>query len=156
MTSANDSWMLINDPAYPRSLLGLDVPPSLVLPGLAVIAAVCVALTVWTYLGIRGATPRRVLIVLGLRLVALLAACLAVMRPSFASRNELQTPSIIVVTVDYSESMTIDDELNRKSRWEYMQRTLRECEPILKELYEKHNITVIFHRFAGDVMPVLP
>jgi uncharacterized membrane protein len=156
MSSVNDSWMLISDPAYPRSLFGLEVPPALVLPGLAVVGIALVVLTVWTYLGVRGATPQRVLIVLGLRLVALLAAILAVMRPSLASRNELQTPSLLIIAVDSSESMAIDDELNRKSRWDYVQRTLRECEPTLKELYERHNITVAFHRFAGDVLPVVP
>jgi uncharacterized membrane protein len=155
MGSANDSWLLINDPAYPRSLFGLEVPPSLVLPGLAVVAVALVVLTVWTYLGVRGATPRRVLIVLGLRLVALLAACLAVMRPSLASRNELQTPSVLIVTVDSSESMTTKDESSR-SRWDYVKRILHECEPVLRELSEKHNVAVVFHRFAGGVVPILP
>jgi hypothetical protein len=156
MGSMKDAWTLITDPAYPHSIFGLDVPPGLVRPALFLVALTLVVLTVWTYLGVRGATPTRVLIVLLLRLAALVAACLAVLRPSFAYKNELQTPSNIIIVVDYSQSMTNQDELNEVSRWAYVLRVLRENEPTVRELSEKHNVTVSVYRFAGDVVAVIP
>src|SRR5437763_1096235 len=69
------------DPAWPWSLPGLGVP-ALAAAGLAL-----ALLTVWTYLGVRGAGWRRVLAVLALRLLALLVACLVVLRPSFADHG---------------------------------------------------------------------
>jgi hypothetical protein len=153
--SAKDAWTLITDPAYPHSIFGLEVPSGLVRPALFLIALGLVVITVWTYLGVRGATPPRVLIVLLLRLAALVVACLAMLRPSFAYKSELQTPSNLIIVVDYSESMTIQDELSQ-SRWAYVMRVLRENEPAIRELSEKHNVTVAVYRFAGDVVDVVP
>src|SRR3954470_19229312 len=48
---------------------------------------VLVVVTVWTYLNVPGATVRRVLLVLGLRLAALVLALLALLRPSLAYQN---------------------------------------------------------------------
>jgi hypothetical protein len=156
MGSAKDVWTLITDPAYPHSIFGLETPPGLVRPALFLVALLLAFLTVWTYKGVRAATPKRVLIVLALRLAALVAACLAMLRPSFAYKSELQTPSYLIVVVDYSESTTITDEINGQSRWAYVQRVLRESEPAIRELAEKQNITVVVHRFAGDVQAVIP
>jgi uncharacterized membrane protein len=156
MGSAKDAWTLITDPAYPHSVFGLDIPPGLVRPALLLVALVLTVLTIWTYLGVQKATPVRVVIVLFLRLAALVAACLAVLRPSFAYKSDLQTPSILIIVVDYSESMTIQDELNSNSRWAYVQRVLRESEPAARELADKHNVTIAVYRFAGDVVAVAP
>src|SRR5438552_6202159 len=138
------------DPTYPWSAGGFG------LPALAVLALVLTGLTVWTYLGARGATFRRLLIVLALRLGALLLALLAVLRPALASRAELKAPSVLVIAVDDSESMTIQDEFDGQSRWERMQRVLRKCEPELRKLREEHNITVALHRFSEGVRPFDP
>jgi uncharacterized membrane protein len=156
MNSAKDAWTLITDPAYPHSVFGLDIPPGLVRPALLLVALVLTVLTIWTYIGVQKATTGRVVIVLLLRLAALVAACLAMLRPSFAYKSELQTPSYLIIVVDYSASMTTADEINSQSRWAYVQRVLHECQPAVQELAEKHNVTVAFHRFAGDVIAVVP
>jgi uncharacterized membrane protein len=123
---------------------------------LVALALVLIGLTVWTYMGVRGVTFRRVLIILGLRLGALLLALLAVVRPAVASRDQLKAPSVLVVAVDDSESMTIQDEFDGQSRWERMLRALRKCEPELRRLNEEHNITVALHRFSEGVRPFDP
>jgi len=133
------------DPTWPWSAGGAG------LTALVVFALVMAGLTVWTYLGARGATFRRLLTVLALRLGALLLAFLAVLRPALASRDELKAPSVLVVAVDDSESMTIQDEFDGQSRWERVQRVLRKCEPELRRLRDDYNVTVALHRFSEGV-----
>jgi uncharacterized membrane protein len=123
---------------------------------LAVLALVLTGLTVWTYLGARGATFRRLLTVLALRLGALLLAFLAVLRPALASRDQLKAPSVLVIAVDDSESMTIQDEFDGQSRWERMQRVLAKCEPELRRLRDEYNVTVALQRFSESVRPFDP
>src|SRR5262249_4931765 len=95
---------LTNDPSWPWSLSGVG------LPAVALVALVLVVLTVWTYAGVAGVSWRRILAVLALRLLALLLACLALLRPALAFRDDLRPPSTIIFALDYSESMTIQDE----------------------------------------------
>jgi uncharacterized membrane protein len=134
-----------NDPAWPWSLSGIG------LPALLLVAAVLTALTIWTYLGVRGATVRRVALVLALRLAALVLAVLSVLRPSFAFHDAQHAPSFLLVEVDGSESMTIQDEFSGQSRWNAVLKTLEACQPQLQRLRDEHNVSVLFFRFAGNV-----
>jgi uncharacterized membrane protein len=136
------------DPTYPWSVGGFGLP---LLVGVALLLTV---LTIWTYLGARGSTFRRMLAVLALRLGALLLAFLALLRPALAFRGELRHPSILVIAVDDSESGTILDEFDGQSRWERMQRVLRKCESELRKLREEHEVTVALHRFSEGVRPL--
>src|SRR5215470_2715000 len=92
-----------HDPASPWSLPGVG------LPALALIAAVMIGLTIWTYFGVRGATVRR---------VAMVLALLAVLRPSLAFHDTKHAPSLLLIAVDGTESMTIQDEFGGQSRWD--------------------------------------
>src|SRR5262249_40223537 len=136
---------LTNDPAWPWSLSGIG------LPALLLVAAVLTGLTIWTYLGVRGATVRRVSLVLALRLVALILALLAALRPSFAFRDAQRAPSFLLVGLDGWERMTIQDEFGGQSRWNAMLKSLQACEPQLQRLRDEHNVGILFFRFAGDV-----
>ncbi len=141
---SDDSLILTTDPAWPWSGHGLG------LPALALVALVLIMLTVWTYRGVRGAGKQRVLTLLGLRLAALVVACLTVLRPSVAFRDELHLPSILLIAADDSQSMTIRDQHNSQARWDDLRRLLHNCQPQLRRLKEEHNITVLMYRFAGD------
>jgi uncharacterized membrane protein len=141
----NTSWTLLTDPVWPWSL------PYFGWQALVVVAVVLVGLTVWTYRGVRGATPQRVTTILLLRLLALLAALVAVVRPSVGYSEDLRVPSVLLLGMDYSESMTIRDEVDGQSRWEYLKATLKKCEPVLQRLREQNNVNVLLYRFAGDV-----
>jgi uncharacterized membrane protein len=136
---------LTRDPAWPWSISGIG------LPALALVALLLAGLTIWTYLGVGGATFRRVSLVLGLRLLALILAVLTVLRPSLAFQDELDTPSFLLLAVDGSESMTIQDEYGGQSRWSALQRTLRDGQGALHRLREDHHVQVMLFRFAGDV-----
>src|SRR5262245_45399651 len=99
----NDSLTLTFDPTWPWSLSPVG------LPALVVVALLLVGLTVWTYVGVARATPRRVAALIALRLAALLLVLLMVLRPAVASRDELKVPSTLLIIPDLSESMTVQD-----------------------------------------------
>src|SRR5437879_12376939 len=120
MTAVSDSTTLTWDPAWPWSLPGVG-PRGLVLIGLLL-----VALTVWTYRGVRGASYRRVLFLIGIRVAALIVACLAVLRPSLAFQDDLHLPRTLLIAADASESMSIQDQHNSQSRWDYLCRLLHD------------------------------
>lgn len=137
---------LTDAPAWPWSL----VPPYGVL-GLALVALLLAGLTAWTYVGVRGATFQRVLIVLGLRLLALALACLMLLRPSFAVQESNQPPSTLLIVLDASQSMTIQDEIGSRSRWDYVQQLLHEAEPALATLQDAKHVKIAMYRFGEEV-----
>ena len=116
-----------------------------------VLAAIIVGVTFWTYSGIRNATRERIWTLVGLRLAALILACLMVLRPSFALQDDQKTPSALLIMADKSESMSIQDQHNNQSRWDYLQRLLAECEPHLQQLRDEYNVSVVLGTFAGEV-----
>ncbi|MBY0526467.1 MAG: glutamine amidotransferase [Gemmataceae bacterium] len=145
-----DTYWLTTDPVRPWSTPGVG------LWLLAAIAAVLVALTVWTYLGNVRAGWRRVSILIGLRLGALLLVVFALVRPSLASRDNPKLPSVLLILLDGSESMTIQDELNNQSRWDALRRTFGKCDTTLNQLRDEQNVAVHTFRFAeglGDYDP---
>lgn len=150
MPTSNNSLLFTWDPAWPWSLPGVG-PRGLVLLGLAL-----VALTVWTYRGVRGASYRRVLLLVGIRVAALIVACLAILRPSIAFQDELHVPSTLLIAADASESMTIQDQHNNQSRWDYLRRLLHDSEPALQRLQDEHSVRVVPYRFAGGVAEFNP
>src|SRR5262249_49993678 len=115
--STQSRWFTV-DPVWPWSVggFGLDL--------LAIVAMILVVLTVWTYRDVRGASRKRILILVAIRLGALLVACLASLRPSFSFHDELRVPSILLIAADSSESMTVQDQHKNQSRWDYLQRLL--------------------------------
>jgi uncharacterized membrane protein len=118
---------------------------------LAVVLTVA-ALTVWTYAGSR-AGLRRTLAVLALRLGALLVACLVVLRPSYADRDEAVVPSKLLIVVDSSASMNITDELNGLSRWDNARRILKApaVESLLRRLQRQQKVEIVWYQGAEDV-----
>jgi len=136
---------LTDDPAWPWSTAHYGVP------ALALVALLLAGLTAWTYVGVPGASSRRVLTMLALRLFALALACLMLLRPSFAVRETDQPPSTLLIVVDASQSMTIQDEVGGQSRWEYVRRLLREAGPALDKLQQEKNVKLAVYRFGEDV-----
>ncbi|OAI40480.1 hypothetical protein AYO40_00670 [Planctomycetaceae bacterium SCGC AG-212-D15] len=118
---------------------------------LLVVALLLIAVTLWTYSGVRGATVRRVLTVLGLRLAALILACLMIVRPAMAVRELTYLPAQLLILYDRSQSMSIVDEYDSKSRWQAMQELFtKQFKPQLDDL-EKRNITITQHYFDGQL-----
>jgi uncharacterized membrane protein len=145
MFATGDSLTLTNDPAWPWSISSIG------LPALGMVALALTILTVWTYLGVSRDSVRRIALVLGLRLAALLVACLAVLRPSVAYRNELKAPSTLLLAIDASSSMSIQDEFDSQARWTRLLDTLKKAEAKLGQLQAEQNIDILRYRFDSDV-----
>src|SRR5439155_514529 len=88
-----------------------------------------------------------------LLLLLLAVACLMILRPSLAYKEELRVPSTLLIVLDGSESMTIQDEADTKSRWAAMLQTLQQSEPVLQQLHDNQNINVVVYRFAEEAIP---
>jgi uncharacterized membrane protein len=120
---------------------------------LAVCAAVLVGLTLWTYLGAAQTTPRRLFILIFLRLLALIIAMITAIRPALSVIEQPRIPSTIIIVLDNSESMTLTDEFGRNSRWEVLKSALEKCEPILKQLQGDQEVTVHIYCFSNNFEP---
>jgi uncharacterized membrane protein len=142
---AMESFSLSKDPVWPWHLSPWG------LPGLALVALTLIVLTVWTYSAVPGVGRQRMIAVLGLRLAALAMACLILVRPALISRDDLRTPSTLLILLDGSESMTIQDSFDNQTRWDYQRRLLADCQPVLQQLQDENNVTVRFYRFAEDL-----
>jgi hypothetical protein len=130
-------------PAYPWSVYPIG------LPALAIVAALLVLFTLWTYLGHPQASRRRVLTILALRLGALAVTLLTALRPGVGFQEEPKIPSLLLIGVDLSESMTVKDEVNNQARIDAVRRALDRCQPALDELAAEQNVTVKIYGFAG-------
>jgi uncharacterized membrane protein len=144
MTSFRDTLTLTADPVWPWS----SAPG---LPALVLVALLLVFLTVWTYRGVRGAGRRRVALLVGLRLTALVLACIVLLRPSLSSQAERHVPSTLLMLLDGSESMSIQDEADGRSRWDYLLRLITQAEPAFQQLREEQNVSVVVYRFAEEL-----
>jgi hypothetical protein len=129
-------------PAYPWSL------PSFGYPALLVVAFLLIVITIWTYTGHPNANRRRITIVLVLRLLALLLTLFTAVRPSVGVQENPKLPSVLIIGVDVSESMTVKDELNNQARIEAVRRTLEKCQPFLDELANEQNVTTMIYKFG--------
>jgi uncharacterized membrane protein len=136
---------LTRDPIWPWSLSSVG------LPALAAVALLLVGLTVWTYWGLAGTTPTRLLMLIILRLTALALACILLLRPSLASQEDLRIPSTLIILLDKSASMAIQDEVGPSTRWDYQRRLIADAAPHLQKLRDEHNVSVAVYQFAEDI-----
>jgi uncharacterized membrane protein len=140
------------DPAWPWSLPGVGASA---LGGVAILLA---GITIWTYLGVRGASWRRIGLVVVLRLLALGVALLVALRPSLAFEETEETkPSRLFFLLDYSESMKITDEFNNLSRWANARRIL--ATPVLQNVLKKVSaakVEIAYYQGADDLRPYEP
>ena len=140
-----ESFSFSKDPVWPWHLSPWG------LPALAVVTLTLIALTVWTYRSVPGVGRQRMVSILALRLLALAMACLVLVRPALVSRDDLRTPSTLLILLDSSESMTILDAFDNQSRWDFLRRILKDCQPVLQQLQDENNVTVRLYRFAEDL-----
>lgn len=129
-------------PAYPWSVYPLG------LPALGAVAVLLVLFTLWTYFGHPQATRRRVFVILTLRLLALLVALVTATRPSVGVNENPKQPSVLLVYIDVSESMTVQDELG-KARGDAVRKMIVEkCQPLFDELLAEHGISTVLYKFG--------
>jgi uncharacterized membrane protein len=145
MTFAS-TWLTM-DPVWPWSLPVVG-PVSFLL-----VAALLVVVTVAGYLAARPGQPRRLAVLLGLRLLALLVVAVLCLRPTLAHQDDAVPPSRLLILVDASRSMNIGDELNNQSRWQRARAILRNgrVQALLRRLQDKHKLDVVYYQGAEDI-----
>src|SRR5947209_1573150 len=141
MTAAEDFFLSWN-PAEPWSFYPVG------LPAFALVALGLVALTLWTYLGHPQARRGRLLLVLALRLAALAVVLLTAVRPTVGVQEDPKLPSVLIIGIDLSESMTVPDEVNNQPRIAAVRKVLERCEPTLEELRTEQNVNVVLYAFG--------
>lgn len=129
-------------PAFPWSVYPIG------LPALGAVAALLVVFTIWTYIGHPQATRKRVMIVLALRIAALLVTLLTALRPSVGVNENPKQPSVLLVGIDVSKSMTVKDEVGGQARIDAVRKTLERCQPLFDDLLNEHGINVVFYKFG--------
>jgi hypothetical protein len=133
---------LSSNPAEPWSFYPFG------LPALGLVALGLVLLTLWTYLGHPQASRRRILLVLLLRLAALVVILLTALRPSVGIQEDPKLPSVLLIGVDLSESMTVPDELNNQPRINAVRKVLERCQSTLDELRDEQKVNVVLYGFG--------
>lgn len=122
-------------------------------------AAAVVVLTLWPYRKrLRDSTDRRKYLVVGLRMVAVLLALLACVRPSVLIMQRVKQQVSLIFLVDSSTSMKINDEANNRSRWEMARRALDRSQEVLGDTSADPDsgLAVKFYRFDRELHPGLP
>jgi hypothetical protein len=117
---------------------------------LLIVPLLLIALTVGSYLGVPGATPRRIAAVVALRLAAFLLALVVIFRPYLALPSPDSKRGLVLILVDASRSMALTDEVGQ-SRWDTLLAALRENEDLLAELRDRYGIDTAFHAFDADL-----
>ena len=120
---------------------------------LGIAGIILIVLTVWTYTGNSRANGRRLTILVVLRLLALAMAILSTLRPSISLLEKPKEPSTLLIAIDASESMTIKDESNNLTRWEFMRKFLDKSAPLLEALKSEQQVAVQLYRFSKDFDP---
>jgi uncharacterized membrane protein len=141
---------LTMDPTWPWSIPGTGFA------ALVVAALALMGITVWTYYGVQNTSRTRIIILVGLRLSALLLAFLAVLRPSLAIQAPFKNPSTLLIALDRSQSMTISDQHDGLSRWDYLKKLMTECQPDLDRLRDDYQVSVRVATFADDLGEFAP
>jgi uncharacterized membrane protein len=109
-------------------------------------------LTAATYLG-ANASPPRTAVILTLRAAAFLLAAVAILRPYLAiSREGAAGGDLLLIAIDASKSMTIQDE-SSGPRWDAMLQALHDAGPALERLRREQNVQIESVRFAEKVEP---
>ncbi len=88
---------------------------------------------------------RRRAILLVLRSAVVLLLLLAMLRPAYVSTISEPQQATVVVLLDASRSMQVEDIAGGNSRWQTLKEAVRRCQPIVAELAE--NVEFRFYTF---------
>jgi uncharacterized membrane protein len=135
--------------------MNVNIDPIWSWPWWLSLAVLLTALTVWTYAGVEKSSPRRLLAVLALRLGALLLAFAMVLRPSVTLDEDPEPASTLLILLDVSKSMSIQD-MGDRSRWEKALDLLRSNRDLLRDLEADRRVKVLYYKGAEGATPFDP
>lgn len=101
----------------------------------------------------RGRTSRqRRLTLAGIRLGVILLVLLALLRPTLVYTRTTKQSATLVILADQSRSMSVPDEVNGRTRWETVRRTLADAQDGLRTLAKDFEIKA--YTFDAETHPV--
>jgi uncharacterized membrane protein len=116
------------------------------------LAAALLAAVMFLSPELRRMTRRRRHTLVALRLTIFLLVIAGLLRPTHLYTEMKRLPATVVVLVDRSRSMQVEDELGGQSRFSALRATLEEALPELRDLQEDYEIKV--YEFDADIAPV--
>lgn len=121
---------------------------------LLVLVAAVVLLALLTLIGPgrERVNRRRRLVLAGIRVVLILLALMALLRPTLVYTTTTKQSATLVVLADQSRSMSIPDEVNGRTRWEAVQHTLNNAQPGIQALAKDFEVKA--YRFDAETHPV--
>jgi len=96
-------------------------------------------------------TGKQRLTLTALRAGLILLLLLAMLRPAQVIKEMKRQAATLVIMVDRSRSMLVGDALGGKSRWEELEKLLRDSAPALKKLREEQELEVQLYGFDSQV-----
>ena len=149
------SLALVGRHAWPAvhasSSFGQAVGAMLALGLLLLAPALLAGVSVGAYFGAADASRRRLAAVVSLRLLAFVLALVAVARPALAWVDREQARGQLLVLVDPSRSMTIQDATGGSSRWDAVRRAVEAGGPALERLRDEMGVEVRIFAFGDDL-----
>ncbi len=96
-------------------------------------------------------TPRRRWTLLGLRLVVIVLAMFAMLRPALVHTKTKRQSATLVLLVDRSRSMMVADAVGGKTRWQVLESIVEEALPTLEAMSQDWEVKV--YTFDSEVEP---
>ena len=97
---------------------------------------------------------RRLTALVSLRLLAFVALVLCLVRPTIVSVRKSRQASVVIVLADASESMTVPDGPDGRSRWDEMRSALAAASPAAEELSRSGDFEIVSWLFDRDLRPL--
>ena len=100
----------------------------------------------------RGKVSRgRRAVLAGLRLLAIVALILAMLRPTLLYTRTTKQPATLVILADRSRSMSVPDEIDGKSRWDAQRRALDDARRAIRDLAKEFEVKA--YTFDAETHP---
>jgi len=91
-----------------------------------------------------------------LRLGAFLALVVCMLRPTFVAVQKARQQGTVLVLLDASESMTVADGPNGRTRWQEMSTAVDAARPTMRELTARGDFEITAWRFDRQIQPITP
>ena len=99
-------------------------------------------------------SARRRAILACLRLLVILTLILVMLRPTRVYTELRKQSATLVLLIDRSRSMLVEDTANGQSRWQELRKALTDASESLKSLADEKELEINAYVFDGDVLPV--
>lgn len=118
----------------------------------AVAAVVLLALLLLVGPGQGRGSRRRRMVLAGIRMGVILLAIMALLRPTLVYTTTTKQSATLVVLADKSRSMSVPDEVNGRTRWETVRRTLGDAQAGIRMLAKDFEVKA--YSFDAETHPV--